>query len=189
MPVLWGFRLFECQEQGRVKVSGWQRCSEMQLSWQGDGPIPAKTQNLPPCCGSVTPLLPSPFLPHHNALSQPKKLFSSHGAHEIASVVSIRSQPINNQPFKISSPVSEMEVALLAPQPSSGKGLVPQRAAGRTGPESWGVRLGLPHMPQGINVTSLFASLRTCSREGNTSRSWKGQEVSQGCSLSARRLL
>ena len=25
MPVLWGFSLFEYQEQGRVKVLGWQR--------------------------------------------------------------------------------------------------------------------------------------------------------------------
>lgn len=82
-----------------VKPSGTQ-------NWQGDGPIPAETQNLLPPRGSVTASLPSTFLPHHNALNQPKKLFSSDGAHEITSVLSIRSQAINNQPFKISSPVS-----------------------------------------------------------------------------------
>ena len=113
MPVLWGFSLFEYQEQGRVKVLGWQRwCMPEAVkpsgtrNWQGDGPVPAETQNLLPLCGSVTTSLPSPFLPHHNALNQPEKLFSSDGAHEITSVLSIRSQAINNQPFKISSPVS-----------------------------------------------------------------------------------
>lgn len=52
------------------------------------------------------PLPPSTSLPHLNALSHSKKLFSSDGAHEIASVVAIRSQAINNEPFKISSPLS-----------------------------------------------------------------------------------
>lgn len=50
------------------------------------------------CCGTQLGDAPatSPSLLHSTALGHTKKLFASDGAHEIASVVSIRSQAINN---------------------------------------------------------------------------------------------
>lgn len=67
--------------------------------WTGKGMDLFQPRLPRPSAGFVMHLLPSPSLPHYHALSHPKKLFSSDGAYEIASVVAIRSQAINNEPF------------------------------------------------------------------------------------------
>ena len=128
----------------------------------------------------MPPLPPSPSPPHHKTLNQPKKPFSSDGAHEIASVVAIRSQTINKQPFKISSPVS----LGVGRHITSSTAKQQERISALAG--CWQNTPGEPESEAGAPSHAAVESRRdflvcigeTLFSERAHSHSWKGQEVS-----------